>query len=117
MLLRPSTSIRFSTASDFLAYVQPFKPAPGTTSRQQDGSKAHVPDDGIEMFRVVRSLCSNGNRKGLVIKLTDIWRPVELIPRFGKKCPQHWTSSDAVELAEQFYVNCFSDKESYQSIY
>lgn len=118
MLLRPaSASVWHSTESDFLAYVQPFKPAPGTTSHQQDGLKAHVPDDGVEMFRVVRSLHSNGKRKGLIIKLTDIWRPVELIPRFGKKCPLHWTSSDAVELAEQFYVNCFSDKESYQSIY
>lgn len=103
--------------SEFLAYVQPFKPAPGTVSVQEDGSKAHVPDDNIEMFRVTRSLHRNGERKSLIIKLTDIWRPVELIPRFGRKCPASWTSSDAVELAEQFYVNCFSDKEAYQSIY
>lgn len=103
--------------SDVLAYVQPFKPAPGTVSVQDDGSKAHVPDDGIEMFRVIRSLHRSGERKGLIIKLTDIWRPVELVPRFGKRCPANWTSSNAVELVEQFYVNCFSDKEAYQSIY
>ena len=114
MVFRP---YRHSKVSDILAYVQPFKPAPGTISQQEDGSKAHVPDDDIEMFRVVRSLHSDGKRKGLIIRLTDIWRPVELIPRFGKKCPVGWTSSNAVELADHFYVNCFSDKEAYQTIY
>ena len=114
MVFRPCCRSR---TSEILAYVQPFKPAPGTISQQEDGSKAHVPDDYIEMFRVVRSLHSDGKRKGLIIRLTDIWRPVELIPRFGKKCPVGWTSSNAVELADHFYVNCFSDKEAYQSIY
>lgn len=115
MVFRPR--VFSSSRSDILVYVQPFKPAPGTISVQQDGTRAHVPDDDIEMFRVTRSLQHNGNRKGLIIKLTDIWRPVELVPRFGTRCPSRWTASDAVELAEHFYVNCFSDKDAYQSIY
>ena len=114
MVFRPCCHSR---VSDILAYVQPFKPAPGTISQQQDGSKAHVPDDCIEMFRVIRSLHSDGKRKGVIVRLTDVWRPVELIPRFGTKCPAGWTSSNAVELADQFYINCFSDKEAYQCIY
>lgn len=52
----------------------------------------------------------------VVAKLTDIWRPVELIPCFGKQCPVDWTADNAVELSEDFYLNVFSDKDVYQAI-
>ncbi len=44
---------------EFLAYVQPFKPAPGSIADQKSGDKAHVPDDNIEMFKIIRSLRSD----------------------------------------------------------
>lgn len=68
------------------------------------------------MFRVVRCV-RYGKRQGLIVKLTDIWRPVELIPIFGRRCPAEWTAGSAVELAGEFYVNPFSEKEAYQSTY
>lgn len=71
------------------------------------------------MFQVVRSLRSNPSkdRKGDIVELTDIWRPVQLIPKFGTICPKEWTADNAVELADTFLVNCFLDKETYQSVY
>ena len=76
----------------------------------------HVPDDNIEMFRV-RRLLDGGTRASRLIRLVDIWRPVELVPRFGKTCPLHWTAENSVELAKEFYVNCFTDKETYQTVF
>ena len=99
-----------------LVYVQPCKPAPGKLSVQEDGAKRHVTDDDIEMFRVRRHL-KGGRRVGVVTPLTSIWRAVELIPVFGKECDKTWTSSSAVELCQEFYVNSFSEKEVYQSVY
>ncbi|KAH8109742.1 hypothetical protein DFH11DRAFT_1515182 [Phellopilus nigrolimitatus] len=100
-----------------LAYVQVFQPARNSTSKQKDGVIAHVADDNIEMFRVERRLRSDGSRKGVIIRLDDIWRPVELIPRYGENCPENWTCDTAVELAKQFYVNCFADKTTFQEVY
>ena len=93
------------------AYVQPFKPARGTKK-----SGMHRVDENIGMFRVTR--CQRNHRRlGHVILLTDIWRPIELIPVFGQECNKQWTSQSAVEEAEEFYVNNFADKEVYQSVY
>lgn len=103
--------------SDYLAYMQPFNPAPASIRPQLDGSRAHVPVDDIEMYKIVRSTRTDGSRRGLIVRLTDMWRPVEVVPNFGKECPKEWTASTSVELAKEFYVNSFSDKETFQNIY
>lgn len=90
------------------AYVQPFKIA--------SNAKAMV-DPDIQMYRVVRDLRSDRTRKGLIVALSDIWRPVELIPRFGEKCNIEWNCNSAVELSKEFYLNCFMDGPSYMEIY
>lgn len=100
-----------------LAYVEYFKHAPKTLADQENGEKNHVPDDIIEMFRVIRKVSRDGERIGGIIRLTDIWRPIQLIPVFGKKCDDRWDSNSAVELSKEFYVNCFWDKETYQAVY
>ena len=98
------------------AYVQPFKPCPGTMHWQDNGERHHVPDYFIEMFRVTRRIL-NKRRAGEVVPLTDIWMSVELVPVFGKRCKRHWTSRSAIEESAEFYLNCFSDKEVYQNVY
>lgn len=100
-----------------LAYVEFFKPGAGTISIQADGSKAHVPDDIIEMYRVKRMYRSSGVRFGEIIPLMNIWRQVQLVPKYGKSCPTNWTDNTATELATEFYVNCFSDKQTFQAVY
>lgn len=74
-------------------------------------------DDDIEMFRVVRETNRDGSRRGMVAKLRDIWRYIELVPKFGKCCEEEWDSENACELATEFYVNCFADRDIYQSVY
>ncbi|KLO05546.1 hypothetical protein SCHPADRAFT_839244, partial [Schizopora paradoxa] len=102
---------------EILAYVEPLKPAPGTMSLQTDGHYDHVPDDNIEMFRLVRDLNPDSSRRGKIIRLTDIWRPIDVIPRFGDECPEEWTRDTSVESATEFYVNSFADKETFQDVY
>ncbi len=52
----------------------------------------------------------------IVINLTDIWRPVDVVPAFGRSCPVAWTADNAVERAKEFYVNPFYDKTVYRDL-
>lgn len=101
--------------NEFLAYVQPLKPAPGTTE-VRDGRRQHKPDANNGLYRVQRELIRR-RRRGLIVKLTDIWRPIDLIPKFGRRCPEDWTTVNSVELAEEFFVNPYSDKETYAALF
>ena len=92
----------------FFAYVQPFKTTP---------SAKFIADSDIKMYKLVRDLRSDRTRKGLIVPLTSIWRPVELIPRFGKACNGDWTCDTAVEEARELYLNCFADIASYIEVY
>ena len=89
-------------------YVQPLKIAYNAKSS---------PDPNILMYRFKRDLRSNGTRKGLVFPLEDIWRRVEMIPKFGKVCNTGWTCDTAVEEAQELYLNCFADAASYIEVY
>ena len=91
-----------------LAYVQLFRTA------SPKGVKAEV---NTLMYKFVRDFRSNGERKGLVVPLTEIWRPVELIPVFGTRCDPEWTCHTAAERSKEFYLNCFSDKATYLEVY
>ena len=91
-----------------LAYVQLFKIA---------SFKCVKADVNTQMYKFVRDFRSNGERKGLVVPLTDVWRPVELIPVFGTRCNPEWTCYTAVERSKEFYLNCFSDKATYLEVY
>ena len=92
----------------FFAYVQPFKTM---------ASAKNMADSDIKMYKLVRDLRSDRTRKGLIVPLTSIWRPVELIPKFGKMCNKDWTCDTAVECSKEFYLNCFTDKATYHEVY
>lgn len=100
------------------AYVEPMKPAPGRISPPMPNGKVRqLKDTDVKMYRVQRSLDPDGTRKGLIINVTDIWRPVDLVPVFGDRCPEDWTSSTSIDLAKDFLVNRFFDKQSFIDIY
>lgn len=88
------------------AYIQPLRPV----------QASNATDKAINMTRFERSFLRGTQREGRIIRLTDIWRQVEVVPVFGKECPKDWNSSNAVELAEEFYVNIFSGKDVYQQL-
>ena len=91
-----------------LAYVQPFR-----FSHKWKG----LPDSCIKMYSLIRDYKGGNVRRGLIVPLDRIWRPVELIPKFGNKCNKSWTCNTAVEFAKEFYLNCFADKETYIEVY
>ena len=92
----------------FYAYVQPFRIAPNANGEV---------DPDIQLYRLVRVLRGDRTRKGLIVPLTDIWRPVELIPRFGEEVSEDWTCDTAVELSNELYLNCFADMPTYLEVY
>ena len=98
------------------AYVDLFKAPPECSSWQREGFFKHVTDDDIEMYRVTRHLNGEGAQRGKVIDMRTIWRPIQLIPVFGERCPPGWTSETAVNLARELYVNSFMNKSTYYSV-
>ena len=89
-------------------YVQPLMYSPK--------SKGEA-DADVNMFSFVRTFRSNNTRTGVVVPLNQVWRPVELILKFKGECDKSWTCDSAVELAREFYLNCFSDKPTYMEVY
>ena len=89
-------------------YVQPLTYSPK--------SKGEA-DADVNMFSFVRTFRSNNMRRGLIVPLNQVWRPVELIPKFKGECDKTWTCDSAVESAREFYLNCFSDKPTYMEVY
>ncbi len=85
------------------AYIQPLEPI-----------QSSVVDKAIGMTRLKQCFLANRHRESRIVRLLDIWRPVEVVPVFGKSCPDTWDSSNAVELAKEFYLNVFSSKDDYQ---
>lgn len=92
--------------NEFFAYVEPLVPAPGTV---KEG--VHVPDKGVGLFHVRRSYAPDNSRNGIIVKLTDIWRPIDLVPKFGSKCVRKWDATLTCEVVTEFFVNHFFDKE------
>ena len=101
--------------SEPLAYVKVFIPGERSV-KWVGGEYQFCADDDVEMFRVRRK-CNKGIQVGRVVALKDIWRPVELVPRFGKECDKGWTCNTAVEEAKELFLNPFSDKITYQHVY
>ncbi|KAL0570267.1 hypothetical protein V5O48_011694 [Marasmius crinis-equi] len=87
-----------------LAYIEWFTPF----SAQPEGVHG--------LYKISRS-CTDGTRDSSVVPLTDIRRSVHLYPRFGPVVPPGWTSSNVLEEAKYFYVNCFSDRHAYFTVF
>lgn len=73
----------------------------------------HRSDDFSRLYKATRQLDHDGSRRGIVINLTDIWRHIDVVPAYGEECPENWTTDNAVELAKEFYINPFYEKEAY----
>ncbi len=109
-LVVPKGSEKFPHENQYFTYVQPLEPP---SDAIKDGE--HAPDNGTGLFRVKRSHAEDKTRNGLIVNLNHIWRPIDLVPKFGKRCPRNWSSSMGCELAMEFFVNPFFDKETFAS--
>ncbi|PCH41885.1 hypothetical protein WOLCODRAFT_89528 [Wolfiporia cocos MD-104 SS10] len=86
-----------------LAYVEWFSPL-----------RHPVGDHGL--YRISRSI-HNGYSVSSVIPLANIHRSVHLFPRFGISASQDWTSTNVLEKCDSFYLNCFSDRHAYATMF
>lgn len=94
------------------AYIEYFD----FVSRDSNG----VPKTEIDfdMFLVRRARPrSNNVPKGDVIRLSDVWQPVELVPKFDHEADRLLTPHNVLDRPKAWYLNCFWNKHCYQSIY
>ncbi|KAJ6528339.1 hypothetical protein DFH09DRAFT_1327742 [Mycena vulgaris] len=68
------------------------------------------------MYKVKRSL-KDGDRMASIVPVANIRRSVHLLPKFGPIAPPHWTSANVLEECPTFFVNCFSDRHIYTTLY
>ncbi|KAH7908355.1 hypothetical protein BJ138DRAFT_1012981 [Hygrophoropsis aurantiaca] len=76
----------------------------------------------IEMFTVERTVNFNmvnadntPIRMGQIVPLTSVSHAAELIPVYGPKMDRRITQENVLDFPGQFYLNNYSDKETYQT--
>jgi len=99
-------SILPAWSQDTMAYVEwyaPLKPAA---------------EDFHEMYVVKKSLyTSDGCLPGQVIPLSSISQTCQLIPQFGREVPMEWTSDNVLDKCDTFFLNSFTSKYAYQTLW
>ena len=83
-----------------LAYVEWFSPLSAT------------PDPKHLMYRVSR-LTQGGERRAGIIPVSWILCSVHLLPCFGPVVPRDWSSFTVLDQCQTFYLNPFTDVQSY----
>lgn len=68
------------------------------------------------MYQVGRALKDDGTREASVVPLDRVWRSIHLYPRFGSTVPREWTSTNVLELCQDYYVNPFTDRHVYGTV-
>ena len=81
-----------------------------------DGTDVFKPAPYIDMFLLNRHIWSNGWCMGDIIKLMDIREIVELVPRFGTRMDDGLNCDNSLNLPNSFYLNNFSDKDTFHTI-
>ena len=75
-------------------------------------------EDFHEMYIVKKSLyTSDGCLPGQVIPLSSISQTCQLIPQFGREVPMEWTSDNVLDKCDTFFLNSFTSKYAYQTLW
>lgn len=125
LIFRPKYNRADQSSTIPLVYVEFLAPCAGSLDRlsepfELDGdtiTHQHLPEANIDMYKVQRAHRADGTRIAEIMDLSQLWRPVELIPFMGESCDKTWTCETSTELAEELWVNCFHGKEDFQVLY
>ncbi|KAH9014404.1 hypothetical protein EDB84DRAFT_1277679 [Lactarius hengduanensis] len=96
----PTLDTAVTSPPAHLAYVKWFSPIPTR------------PDANHLMYRVSR-LMHNGHRRASIIPVSSIISSIHLFPRFDHRIPLEWNTFSVLELCHTFYINPFSDRDTY----
>ncbi len=79
-------------------------------------SKAPL-DQASRLFKVKQLYDPNGVPKTNIVPIDYVRQSIHLLPKFGPTVPPGWTSSNVLDKATFFYVNPFTDRYAYSTIY
>ncbi|KAH9010197.1 hypothetical protein EDB83DRAFT_2508909 [Lactarius deliciosus] len=96
----PSLDTAANAPPTHLAYIEWFSPIPARPNANQ------------LMYRVSR-LMQNGHRRASIIPVSLIISSIHLFPHFSRHIPPEWNTYSVLELCHTFYVNPFSDRDTY----
>ncbi|KAI0069497.1 hypothetical protein K474DRAFT_1752518 [Panus rudis PR-1116 ss-1] len=88
----------------YLAYVEWFTALPS----------APHPIHGL--YKISRAY-HRGSRVASIIPVANIRRSIHLFPAFKSRAPDEWSSHNVLELCQDFYVNTFTDRHTFGTIY
>ncbi|KIJ59743.1 hypothetical protein HYDPIDRAFT_32958 [Hydnomerulius pinastri MD-312] len=81
-----------------------------------NGVRIVVPTPKIDMFLVHRRLRSNKLPLGDIIPMDSVRQVIQLIPKFGAAASPEMTCDNCLDVAREFYINSFADKETFHAI-
>lgn len=73
-------------------------------------------DHDLKMFRISR-LQDRGEHVASIVLLATVRGSVQLLPKFGPVAAVDWRSSNVLDQSLFFYVNPFSDRFIYSTIF
>jgi len=62
-------------------------------------------------------LLADGNPPGAIIPLSSIRQSCHLLPDFSNGVPSNWTTDTVLDNCRRFYLNSFSSKYAYQTLW
>lgn len=71
----------------------------------------------INMYKVSMLHRGDRQRTGAIMFLECIKRLVQLVPVFGDRVNRDWTIRNTMDIAQDYYINSFMDKETYQAVW
>ncbi|KAI0684824.1 hypothetical protein BC835DRAFT_1461247 [Cytidiella melzeri] len=75
------------------------------------------PDPNHRMYKISPLVDERGDHISSIIPVTDICQSVHLFPKFGSTAPAAWTSATVLDNCRTFYINPFSNKFLYCTMY
>lgn len=116
MVFSPITADNRGQQPPIYFYGHCFKFSPRNRQNLHDGRTIYLPEPGIDMFVVEHHLRANGDRMGDIFKLEDIREILELVPCFGEIMREGINCNNSLEMMESYYINNFSDKETFHAV-